>query len=325
MEENKMIDSIKKGKKQNLHPSTELEKCPVCGGIDFRRNPVSSEFVCNQCGLVLQDKTYDLGPEWRAFTKEEKDAKRRVGPPIHPNSPNSDLHTYIGWSNTDAHGTQLAPKKRFQMYRLRRWQRQIALRSTRTRSLAVGLAEVNRLASLMRIPPSIHETSVNIYQKMLEKGITRGQSITACAASALYLSCRNHGFPRPLGEFVEDAGVTRRQLWRCVRLALSANIGKFEPLKIRNLISRLATELGMRGETQVIATEIVDEAVAKGLALGKDPWGIAASALYIAGIQNEDRQTQQEISKVAHITEVTLRNRYKELVRKLNIQPEEEQ
>jgi transcription initiation factor TFIIB len=53
--------------------------------------------------------------------------------------------------------------------------------------------------------------------------------------------------------------------------------------------------------------------------MGKDPGGIAGAALYIAGILEDDRRTQREIANVSRVTEVTIRNRYKELVRVLGI------
>jgi transcription initiation factor TFIIB len=59
-----------------------------------------------------------------------------------------------------------------------------------------------------------------------------------------------------------------------------------------------------------------------GLTAGKDPTGMAAAALYIAGLIEGERRTQQEVAGAAHITEVTVRNRYKEMVQKLNLKVE---
>jgi len=47
--------------------------------------------------------------------------------------------------------------------------------------------------------------------------------------------------------------------------------------------------------------------------------GVAAAALYIASVLEGEKRTQREVAEVAHVTEVTVRNRYKELVEKLNI------
>ena len=58
-----------------------------------------------------------------------------------------------------------------------------------------------------------------------------------------------------------------------------------------------------------------------GLTIGRDPLGLAAAAIYVASIMLDDRRTQREIAEVAHVTEVTVRNRYKEIVRKLGIDP----
>ena len=47
--------------------------------------------------------------------------------------------------------------------------------------------------------------------------------------------------------------------------------------------------------------------------------GLAAAALYIAALQNKTKCPQNEIAKTCQITEVTLRNRYKEFIRVLNL------
>ncbi len=52
---------------------------------------------------------------------------------------------------------------------------------------------------------------------------------------------------------------------------------------------------------------------------GKGPNGIAAAALYISSLMENDRKSQKDIAEVAGITEVTLRNRYKELSENLNL------
>jgi len=55
------------------------------------------------------------------------------------------------------------------------------------------------------------------------------------------------------------------------------------------------------------------------LTSGRGPTGIAAAATYIASVLAGERRTQREIAEVANVTEVTIRNRYKELLDKLEI------
>ncbi|MHA2029028.1 MAG: transcription initiation factor IIB, partial [Candidatus Kariarchaeaceae archaeon] len=78
-------------------------------------------------------------------------------------------------------------------------------------------------------------------------------------------------------------------------------------------------ELKVTGTTARKAIDLVNEAKQNGLTAGKDPTGLAAAAIYIAGILEGERRTQREIAETATVTEVTVRNRYKELVRKLEI------
>ena len=49
---------------------------------------------------------------------------------------------------------------------------------------------------------------------------------------------------------------------------------------------------------------------------------IAASIIYIASVLCGKRRTQREVAEVAGVTEVTIRNRYKELIQNLNIELE---
>jgi Transcription initiation factor IIB (TFIIB) len=60
----------------------------------------------------------------------------------------------------------------------------------------------------------------------------------------------------------------------------------------------------------------------KDLTSGRGPTGVAAAAIYIASIALNERRTQREVAEVAGVTEVTIRNRYKELTEKLGINVE---
>ena len=56
------------------------------------------------------------------------------------------------------------------------------------------------------------------------------------------------------------------------------------------------------------------------LTSGRGPAGIAAAGLYVAALLNDEKKTQREVADVAGITEVTIRNRYKELLDKLKLE-----
>jgi transcription initiation factor TFIIB len=84
-------------------------------------------------------------------------------------------------------------------------------------------------------------------------------------------------------------------------------------------VHRFGSELDLPGEAKKAAIDILKMARKERLTIGKDPKGMAAAAIYVASILTGARRTQLEIARTARVTEVTVRNRYKEMVEKLGI------
>ena len=181
------------------------------------------------------------------------------------------------------------------------------------------MSEMERLSSQLGIPRDVRESAALMYRKALAKRIVRGRSIESVVAASVYLACRIHRIPRRLDEVVAETNISRKQIGYAVRLIVfRVNIDV--PLASANdLIPRLSSDLCLEGKTVKKASEIIKKAEERFVTTGKDPGGIAGAALYIAGILEEDRRTQREIAKVSRVTEVTIRNRYKDLVRSLGI------
>ncbi len=294
--------------------------CPECGSTELIRDYTRGESICSNCGLVIHEHMVDSGPEWRAFTAEEKNQRSRVGAPTTFRMPDKGLSTMIGKQNTDSFGKKLSAKKRRLMYRLRKWNFRSIIHSSKRRNLAHAMSEMQRLASQMGISRDIMETAAVLYRKVIENGLTRGRSIDAMIAASLYLACRLHNLPRPLDEIEQYSRFDRKELGYCVRTILSKLRIKVPRAKATDFIPRFGNELGLSAKTQRTAIKILEQAREKGLTSGKDPTGLAAAALYIASMLEGERRTQSEVSRVVAVTEVTVRNRYRELIRDLNIQ-----
>jgi transcription initiation factor TFIIB len=260
-----------------------------------------------------------MGPEWRAFTADEQNARQRVGGPTDWSKFDQGLTTIIGRQNVDASGRKLSSTRRAQIHRLRKWQIRTKVHSSDKRNLAVAMTELHRISSQLGIPYSIRETAAVIYRKALRKRLTRGRTILGMIAASLYLACREHKVPRPLEEITEQIHITRKELSLCVRLIL-----RYLDLKVPHsnpveFVHRFGTELGLPGEAKKKAIDILELARAERLTIGKDPKGMAAAAIYVASILTGARRTQLEIARTARVTEVTVRNRYKEMVERLGI------
>jgi transcription initiation factor TFIIB len=307
-------------KKESVARQRLIDKCPECGSANLIHDYDTGETVCGDCGLVLHEQMMDKGPEWRAFTQEEKASRSRVGVPTSYSVHDKGLSTAISQVDRDAFGRKLPLSTRLQMWRLRKWQIRSRVHSSIDRNLAQAMAELDRLSDKVYIPPPIKEKAAVTYRKALDKGLVRGRSIAAIAAAALYAACRGSGTPRTLREIAEASLVDKKDVARCYRLLLrelDVQMPIADPL---TYISKIAERTGISGKTQGIAIQILRKAREKRAAAGKDPMGLAAASLYIACLQNNEKKTQKDIAEAAGVTEVTVRNRYKTLKKQLDLQ-----
>ncbi len=293
--------------------------CSICGSSEFYEDTTRGENICTACGCVINDRMMDTGPEWRAFTAEERNARARTGSPMTLTMADKGLATTIGWSDRDANGRSIAANNRAAIYRMRKWQIRTLVHSSQHRNLSIAMSEMDRLTSQLGIPSETKETAALIYRKALSRRLVRGRSIEGMVAASIYLSCRIHKIPRQLDEIVTEARVNRKELGQCVRLILR-NVDIRVPIPSANdLMPRISADLSLDGRTLQCAMDIINKARQHGLTAGKDPGGLAAAALYIAGIIEDDRRTQREIAEASNVTEVTVRNRYKDLAQSLQI------
>ena len=86
-----------------------------------------------------------------------------------------------------------------------------------------------------------------------------------------------------------------------------------------SLIPRYIAELGLNAEIEILTTKLLKEFKSRFSTIGKDPKGICAGAIYLACKIKDKGFTQKEIASKIGVTEVTLRSRYKELVKSLSI------
>ncbi len=294
--------------------------CSECGGTEVVQDLEKGERICAQCGLVISDHRIDTGPEWRAFTADEKDARSRTGAPTNYAIHDKGLSTMIDWRDHDSQGKRFTAKKRSEIYRLRKWQIRTRVHSSVDRNLAQAMSELDRLASQLGLTRSIKELAALLYRKLIIRRLARSRSIDAMVGAAIYAACRLRIAPRSLEEISRHSRVTKKKIGQHYRL-LVEKLGLRMPVsEPANYVPRFITQLGLPGKVQRRVLEILEEAKKqRSLITGRDPRGLAAAAIYIASILEDSRVTQRDIAMAAGVTEVTVRNRYKELVRRLNI------
>jgi transcription initiation factor TFIIB len=295
---------------------TESERtngCPECGGLVVH-DEEHSEKVCADCGLVVEEEGIDRGPEWRAFDSQEKDEKSRVGAPTTNTMHDKGLSTNIDWRNKDAYGNSLGSRQRQKMQRLRKWNERFRTRDAKERNLKQALGEIDRMASALGLPDNVRETASVIYRRALEEDLLPGRSIEGVATSCVYAAARQAGVPRSLDEINDVSRVEKDEIARTYRYVIRELGLEVKPADPASYVPRFASSLELSDEAQHRARELLENAKEKGVHSGKSPVGLAAAAVYAAALLTNEKTTQAKVSDVADISEVTIRNRYHELL-----------
>ena len=291
---------------------TELS-CPECSGrlvVDDEHG----ETICADCGLVVEEDSVDRGPEWRAFDAKERDEKSRVGAPTTNMMHDKGLSTNIDWRDKDAYGNALGAKQRKKMQRLRKWNERFRTRDSKERNLKQALGEIDRMASALGLPENVRETASVIYRRALEENLLPGRSIEGVSTATVYASARQAGVPRSLDEITEVSRVGKSEIARTYRYVVRELGLEVRPADPESYVPRFASSLGLSEESERRARELLQNAKQQGVHSGKSPVGLAAAAVYAAALLTNEKTTQAAVSEVADISEVTIRNRYHELL-----------
>ncbi len=293
--------------------TTEDLTCPECSG-QLATDTEHGETVCTDCGLVVESDEIDRGPEWRAFDSSEKDRKSRVGAPTTNMMHDKGLSTNIGWQNKDAYGKSLSSRQREKMQRLRTWNERFRTRDSKERNLKQALGEIDRMASALGLPDNVRETASVVYRRALDEDLLPGRSIEGVATASLYAAARQAGTPRSLDEIANVSRVEKDEIARTYRYVVRELKLEIRPADPESYVPRFASDLGLSDESERRARSLLETAKSKGIHSGKSPVGLAAAAVYAAALLTNEKVTQSEVSDVANISEVTIRNRYHELL-----------
>ncbi|MBN1216753.1 MAG: transcription initiation factor IIB [Candidatus Lokiarchaeota archaeon] len=279
--------------------------CPECGGKII---PIQEkgENVCSQCGLVVSERIVDVAHSGkRAFTKNEKERRERTGSPISILLPDMGLSTIIDKTNIKSPDLKRAAKWNSRMT----WDK---------RNMLIATTELKRIGSNLNLPSHVKKTAIRIYIDAFKKKLLRGRSINGMVAACLYFACRERGIPRTLQEILEESSINAKNVRRCYRTIireLNLKVPSTDPI---SLIPRYVAELGLNTEAENSTIKILKSFTSNYSISGKDPKGLCAGALYFICKNYNKKISQKEIASLVGVTEVTLRSRYKDIVKKLN-------
>ena len=294
--------------------------CPDCGCMSIMTDFNRGEKVCQNCGLVIDESIMDERAE-PDYGDERSKERAHYGMPVDNNFRLSGLSTEISGSNRDANGNliPLATRQKFRV--LRKLQHRTRVQNGVERNLLAAKGEIDRLTAAMKLPQSVHDMTVTIYRSAIKKNLVKGRSIDGIVAGSVYAACRKHSVPRTVNEISAHSRIKKKELGRIVRMMTRALRLRLNVTNPKEYVARFCSELGLSNDTEFKAKDILEQTEHLGLSSGRSPTGLAAAAIYLATEICGERRTKRSISDVANVTEVTIRQRYKELVSGLGIGP----
>ena len=293
--------------------------CLICKTNHIVTDHESGEVICSSCGTVISDRIQEISrPEWRIYSAEQENDRSRTGIPITLAKADMGLATIIGKDDRDASGHLLDGAMRNRMQRLRTWDLRTRNHTASDKNLLQAFSKLDVLKDKLALSDAVVEKIAYIYRKVQHRGLIRGRTISGLIAAAIYAGCREMETPWTLKDIAAASNVKRKDIARNYRMLLfelNLKVPNADPIKC---IVKVANRSNLTENTKREAIAIMKDVAKKEISAGKDPMGLAATVLYLSCLRTGEETTQTQIAQASGVTEVTVRNRLKELKSKLH-------
>ncbi|AFN03480.1 transcription initiation factor IIB chain b [Pyrococcus furiosus COM1] len=263
-------------------------KCPYCKSRDLVYDRQHGEVFCKKCGSILATNLVDSELSRKTKTNDIPRYTKRIG-----------------------------EFTREKIYRLRKWQKKISSE----RNLVLAMSELRRLSGMLKLPKYVEEEAAYLYREAAKRGLTRRIPIETTVAACIYATCRLFKVPRTLNEIASYSKTEKKEIMKAFRVIVrNLNLTpKMLLARPTDYVDKFADELELSERVRRRTVDILRRANEEGITSGKNPLSLVAAALYIASLLEGERRSQKEIARVTGVSEMTVRNRYKELVMKLGL------
>jgi transcription initiation factor TFIIB len=306
----------------------QQERCMICSmckeNLLMITDTNSGETICSKCGLIISDKLQNINqPEWRAFSNEEHNDRSRTGIPSSLAIHDMGLATVIARTDRDASGRKIDGVMHTAMQRLRTWDSRSHVNRS-DKSLIQAFNELQILKDKLALPHVAVEKAAYIYRKAHERKLARGRAVSGLIAASIYISCREISAPRTLNDIAAASNIKRKQLAKAYRFLVMELDIKVPLADQTKCIAKVANKANLSEKTKRLAIRMMDEIKRKDngddvllFPAGKNPMSLAATIIYLSCLKTGENKTQVDIAEAAGITEVTIRNRVRDLKSKI--------
>jgi len=180
------------------------------------------------------------------------------------------------------------------------------------------MKELTRLIEGLNLPLDLLEDSSKIVKDLLSMKLTKRGYTAVLAATAIYIACKKRGIPITLRDFLKSQLLKDIEKPRLIAFYKKfAYRSKMHLGDVESYVTKIVDELKLDKSITNEALKILKKARRKRITEGKSPLGLAGAIVYMAARNKGEKITQRKIAQIAHVTEVTIRNRYRELKNKL--------
>ncbi|MGP6207122.1 transcription initiation factor IIB [Cuniculiplasma sp. SKW3] len=296
-----------------------MKRCKDCNSDQIFTDYSRGEIFCGNCGAILEENLIEKDPDIFDSISENGD---KTLPSPNTNtymSHDRNLRTEISNGRYDGTGKLIKGKNKETVYRLLKAQNLSKVNNSNERRHIKAIQYINGFSARLGMPDDMREMVGKAFKEALSRKITKGRNTEYIVASLIYAVFRNYGYPRTLHEIAEELGLERKRIGRYYReMIREINMEQRMP-DIQYFISFYSRKLNLSKEVSAEGVNIYFLADSAGIKDGKTPAGLAAAILYVACKKCGSKVTQSQLSKISGVTEVTIRTRYKEIIKRLNI------
>ncbi len=296
------------------------QSCPECQSslVDDVQN---GEIICSGCGVVVADQMVDHGPETVSSNLEDRMKIARATGQTTYSQHDLGITTEISISTKDFSGKTINREVANQMNNLRKWQQRVRVSSPRERRLANVLSKMGETCDGLNLSRNVLETASMIYRNLDGHVDVKGKSVASITAATIYMACKQCDVVRSLEEICRGI-CTPKDVKSKTKLAakyyrtMVMEMGQLNApvVTMDKYISKIANMTQTEVRVERLALEIAEKTKDNSIADGKAPNGIAAAYLYVASVLLGQNVLQRDVSSIAGVTEVTIRNRCKEIL-----------
>ena len=182
------------------------------------------------------------------------------------------------------------------------------------RSLKNGLNLIQAFCDRSNISKTICNRAQYVFKTVDSQKLLKGKNLEGAVGACIYIACKLENAPRTFREISVITSVQKKEIGRCYKL-ISKEIDTKGMVPSGDIVARFCADLNLNLKIQKLATAISQKTHEVGALTGRSPDSIAAAVIYLVlNLFPDLKEVQKDIHLVTGVTEITIKNTYKDLL-----------